>query len=76
MVHGDFGSFLAATGVSAASALAFVFAVFFSLPCFATLGMIYAETRSLKWTCGTLLYYFIMSITMGVLAYQAGLLIF
>jgi ferrous iron transport protein B len=76
VVQGDFGSFLAATGVSAASALAFVFAIFFSLPCFATLGMIYAETRSLKWTCGTLLYYFAMSITMGILAYQAGLLLF
>ena len=73
---GDFGSFLATTGLSEASALAFIFAVFFSLPCFGTLATIWAETRSVAWTVGSLLYYFIASIVMGGLAYLAGLLIF
>jgi ferrous iron transport protein B len=75
-VHGKFDAFLASTGISSASALAFVFAVTFSLPCLGTLAMIYAETRSLKWTGSALCYYFIISILMGAMAYQAGLLIF
>jgi ferrous iron transport protein B len=75
-VQGNFGAFLASTGITAPSALAFVFAVFFSLPCLGTLAMIYAETRSFKWTTGILCYYFFMSFLMGALAYQAGLLIF
>ncbi len=75
-IHGNFDAFLASTGISSASALAFVFAVTFSLPCLGTLAMIYAETRSLKWTSSVLCYYFFISIMMGALAYQAGLLIF
>ncbi|BBO85436.1 hypothetical protein DSCO28_60020 [Desulfosarcina ovata subsp. sediminis] len=73
---GDFGSFLAATGLSRASALAFVFAVFFSLPCFGTLAAIFTETRSALISLGAFLYYFTMSILMGGLAYLAGLIIF
>lgn len=76
VVHNGLSSFLASSGVSQASALAFVFAIFFSLPCFATLGTIYAETRSVKWTTGTLLYYFAVSITMGAVAFQVGRVLF
>ena len=67
---------LAQSGLHPAGALAFVFAIFFSLPCFSTLGMIYAETHSSRWTLGALAYYFVVSITMGMLAYRAGLLLF
>ena len=76
VVHGGFDRFLAQSGVSPASALGFVFAVFFSLPCVATLGMLYNETRSLKWTGGMLAYYFLASVTMGAMAYHIGLQIF
>jgi ferrous iron transport protein B len=73
---GDFGSFLATTGLSQASALSFVFAVFFSLPCFGVLAAIYAETRSALISMGAFLYYFAMSLIMGGLAYLAGLMVF
>ena len=75
-IKGDgLATYMASTGISPAGALAFVFAVFFSLPCFGTLAMIFAETRSLKWTSFTFFYYLFMSILMGVIAYQMGLLI-
>lgn len=70
---GSFGSFLASAGISQASALAFVFAVTFSLPCLSTLGVIYSETRSYKWTFSILVYYFLVSVAMGAAAYRAGL---
>jgi ferrous iron transport protein B len=73
---GDFGSFIGATGLSRASALSFVFAVYFSLPCVATLGAIFAETRSILITLAAFFYYFSMSIIMGGLAYLAGLMVF
>lgn len=75
-VQDNFGSFLAGTDISEASALAFIFAVFFSLPCFGTLGVMYSETQSLKWTGGMLIYYFFASIVMGTISYHVGLLIF
>jgi ferrous iron transport protein B len=62
--------------VSKPSALAFVFAVLFSMPCFATLGAIYYETKSLRWTIGSLLYYTILSFVWAFLAYRVGLMIF
>lgn len=71
---GDFGSFLATTGLTRASALSFIFAVFFSLPCFGTLAAIWAETKSIPVSLGALLYYFTMSIIMGGLAYLFGLI--
>ena len=75
VVHGDFGSFLATAGISEASALAFIFAVFFSLPCYGTLGAVFAETRSYKWTIGILGYYLAGSLLMGMLAYRIGLMV-
>ena len=76
IVHNSFRTTLADSGLHPASILAFVYAIFFSLPCFSTLGVIYSETRSVKWTAGSLAYYLSVSILMGMLAYRIGLLIF
>jgi ferrous iron transport protein B len=62
--------------VSPASALAFVFAAFFSVPCLGTLGAIYSETRSWKWTLGATAYYTFAALLAGFLAYHVGLVIF
>jgi ferrous iron transport protein B len=61
--------------ISPAAALAFLFALTFSIPCFATIGALYSETRSLKWTAGASVYYTLSSLVAGILAYHAGLLI-
>ena len=68
------GSILMQT-ISPAAALAFLFAITFSIPCMATIGVLYSETRSLKWTAGASVYYTLSSLVMGILAYHAGLLI-
>ncbi|WP_020610837.1 ferrous iron transport protein B [Sediminispirochaeta bajacaliforniensis] len=65
-----------ASSISPASALAFIFAFFFSIPCIGTVATIYSETKSLRWTLGCSLYYTISSFVAGFLAYHAGLLIF
>ena len=62
--------------VSPASALAFIFAFFFSIPCLGTVATIYSETKSWKWTAGSSLYYIVTSLIAGGLAYRVGLLIF
>ena len=62
--------------VSPASALAFMFAAFFSVPCLGTIGAIYSETKSWKWTLGATAYYTFAAFLAGFLAYQAGLIIF
>ena len=62
--------------VSPASALAFIFAFFFSIPCLGTVATIYSETKSWKWTAGSSLYYIVTSLIAGGLAYRIGLLIF
>jgi len=62
--------------ISLPTALAFIFAAMFSIPCFSTIGAIYSETRSLKWTFGSVAYYTLLSFGWGVLAYQVGLHIF
>jgi ferrous iron transport protein B len=68
------GSILMQT-ISPAAALAFLFALTFSIPCLATIGALYSETRSLKWTAGASAYYTLSSLVAGILAYHAGLLI-
>ena len=65
-----------AQAVSPASALGFIFAFFFSIPCIGTVATIYSETKSLKWTIGASAYYTLASFVAGVLAYHIGLLIF
>jgi ferrous iron transport protein B len=64
------------SAISPASALAFIFAVFFSIPCLGTMGAIYSETKSWKWTLGSATYYTLTSFLAGFLAYQVGLLLF
>ena len=61
--------------ISPESALAFIFALTFSIPCAATIGVLYTETKSLKWMAGASGYYTLSSLTAGVLTYQAALLI-
>lgn len=65
-----------AQSISKPSALAFIFAVLFSVPCYATIGAIYFETKSLKWTLGSTIYYTFSSLVWGIAAYNIGLLIF
>lgn len=62
--------------VNPASALAFIFAFFFSIPCLGTVATIHSETKSLKWTIGSSLYYIAGSLIAGGLAYRVGLIIF
>lgn len=64
-----------AASISAPTALAFLFAMLFSLPCIGTLGAIQKETNSLKWTFGAAIYYTAVSLVAGIIAYQVGLLI-
>ena len=68
------GQYLGAT-VSRPSALAFIFAILFSVPCYATVAAIYYETKSLKWTFGSVAYYTSLSLIWGMMAYQVGKLI-
>ncbi|MBN2039817.1 MAG: ferrous iron transport protein B [Spirochaetes bacterium] len=65
-----------AQSVSPASALAFIFAFFFSIPCIGTVATIYSETRSFKWTAGCSAYYLLASFIAGGIAYRIGLMIF
>ena len=69
------GRFLAGN-VSRPSALAFIFALLFSIPCYATIGAVYYETKSLKWTIGSAIYYTTLSLVWGIAAYHIGLLFF
>ncbi|MCG8342394.1 MAG: hypothetical protein MI684_06105, partial [Chlorobiales bacterium] len=69
------GRFLAGN-VSRPSALAFIFALLFSIPCYATVGAVYYETKSLKWTAGSVVYYTALSLVWGIAAYHVGLLFF
>ncbi len=69
------GHFLAGH-VSQPSALAFIFALLFSIPCYATVGAIYYETKSLKWAAGSVVYYTALSLMWGIAAYHVGLLFF
>ncbi len=70
-----FGATLLAE-ISPASALGFVFAIFFSIPCLSTIGMIYGESKSLKWTIGFTSYYLLSSFLWGVIGFNFGNLIF
>jgi ferrous iron transport protein B len=64
------------SSVSPASALSFIFAAFFSVPCLGTIGAIYSESKSWKWTLGATVYYTFTALLAGFLAYRIGLLIF
>ncbi len=62
--------------ISPESALAFLFALTFSVPCSATIAALYMETKSLKWTAGAAAYYTFASLVAGIIAYHMALLIF
>ena len=62
--------------VNPATALAFIFAFFFTIPCIGTVATIYSETKSLKWTLGSSLYYIVSSLAAGAIVFRVGLLIF
>ena len=64
------------SAVTPAGALAFIFAAFFSVPCLGTLGAIYSETKSWKWTLGATAYYTFAALLAGFLAYRVGLIVF
>ena len=65
-----------ASSVSPASALAFIFAFFFNIPCMATLATARAELHSAKWTWTIAIYYLVVALLVGGAAYYVGLLIF
>ncbi len=69
------GSILVQT-ISPAAALAFIFALTFSIPCIGTMGAFYSETKSLKWTAGASVYYTVSSLVAGILVYNISLLFF
>ncbi|MGD9159257.1 MAG: ferrous iron transport protein B [Desulfobacteraceae bacterium] len=64
------------SAVSKASALAFVFAFYFNVPCFATIAIIRSETHSTRFTMLAAGYYFITALVIAGIAYRIGLIIF
>lgn len=73
--HVNLGAYLV-SAISPATALAFIFAMLFSIPCIGTVGAMYSESRSLRWTLGAVMYYTLTSIVAGIIAYNIGLVIF
>jgi ferrous iron transport protein B len=63
------------TKVSQPQALAFIFGVFFTVPCIAALGATAAETHSVKWTARMAMYYVGVAFAMMGVAYRVGLMI-
>ena len=63
-------------GISKASALAFVFAFYFNVPCFATIAIIRSETLSMRFALKVAGYYFIAAMAIAGIAYRIGLMIF
>jgi ferrous iron transport protein B len=62
--------------VSQASALAFIFAFFFNIPCLMTIATAHTEINSKKFTAFVTVYYMGMALAIGALAYYVGLVIF
>lgn len=56
--------------ITPAGALAFLVAQMLFLPCTPTIGVMYAESKSLKWVIGMLIYYAFLSLFMAILVYQ------
>lgn len=61
--------------VTRPEALAFIFAVTFNVPCVVALAATYQEIHSVKWTVKIAIYYTVVSLLLGCLAYHIGLLI-
>lgn len=62
--------------VSKASALAFIFAFYFNIPCFGTIAAIRSETGSTGYTLKLSAYYIITALIIAGIVYRIGLLIF
>ncbi|MCT4596141.1 MAG: ferrous iron transport protein B [Anaeromicrobium sp.] len=62
--------------VSKASALAFMFAYYFNIPCMAAIASVNAETHSLKWTIKIVSYYMVSALVIGGIVYRIGTMIF
>ena len=52
-------------------ALAFLVAQMLFLPCAPTVGVMYTESKSLKWVIGMLIYYAFLALCMAILVYPA-----
>ena len=64
------------SSVPKASALAFMVAFFFNVPCMAAIAATRIELRSTKWTLAIVAYYIAMALILAGVAYRVGLLIF
>ena len=62
--------------LSKASALAFIFAFYFNIPCFGAIAAIRSETHSNKYTLKVTAYYIITALAIAGIVYRIGLLIF
>ncbi len=64
-----------ATQVAPAEAMAFIFALMFNIPCVMTMGATHSETHSLKWTILISLFYFALSLLIGLVVYRIAVLV-
>ncbi|MCT4620396.1 MAG: ferrous iron transport protein B [Marinisporobacter sp.] len=62
--------------ISKPSALAFMFAYYFNVPCMAAIACVNAETHSLKWTIKIVSYYMLSALVIGAIAYRIGTILF
>jgi ferrous iron transport protein B len=62
--------------ISKASALAFIFAFYFNVPCLGTMAAIQSETHSTKLTCIIAVYYITTALVIAGIVYHIGLLLF
>ena len=62
--------------VSKASALAFIFAFYFNIPCFGTIAAIRSETGSTGYTLKLAAYYVVTALLIAGVVYRIGLLVF
>lgn len=58
--------------ISPLVALVYLIVTILYIPCIATMGSIYKETGSLKWTIFTIVYNLFLATAMGILVYQVG----
>ena len=63
-------------GVSKASALAFIFAFYFNVPCLPTVAFIRSETLSVSFSLLVAGYYFLGALVIAAVTYRIGLMIF
>lgn len=62
-----------ASGITAPMALGFIFAYYFNVPCIPVVAVLNSESRSIKWTVITVLYYFCTALLIGGAVYRLSL---